>query len=357
MRNPRIDLLRFIGLSAIILAHVDPPSIIFTFRNFDVPLMVVVSGLAYSCSSKNVTYLAYFWGRIERLVLPVWIFVTFYFLGLWLSGHSGNFLTMRKILETYTLVGGIGYVWIIRVFLVVALLSPLVMKFVRGTKSEWMFFLLVGLAFLVYEFLLWTPVFHLKGPLFSLFGLFFYYGFVYAIIFAVGARLGRMTKIATIVVSGTAFAVFGAISFYLLDAEGELFPIQNFKYPPSLYYYSYGIFVSMILWLGSEKLERGLASIKTLRRVIMFIASHTIWIYLWHIPLINLLAGKHSLWTCWSTGFFHPGSRFGFVVEYCLIYSIAVVITALQHVLVTKSVIPRFRSTKVKKNLRTIFIG
>ncbi|SFK21637.1 hypothetical protein SAMN04488079_106193 [Methylophaga sulfidovorans] len=49
MRDHRIDLLRFIGLSMIIFAHVGPPSILFQLRNFDVPLMVLISGMSY-CS-------------------------------------------------------------------------------------------------------------------------------------------------------------------------------------------------------------------------------------------------------------------------------------------------------------------
>lgn len=42
-RNNCIDLLRFWGLSLIILAHVNPPGILFHIRCFDVPLMLFVS--------------------------------------------------------------------------------------------------------------------------------------------------------------------------------------------------------------------------------------------------------------------------------------------------------------------------
>lgn len=39
-RDLYIDFLRFIGISLIILAHVEAPSGITQFRSFDVPLMV-----------------------------------------------------------------------------------------------------------------------------------------------------------------------------------------------------------------------------------------------------------------------------------------------------------------------------
>lgn len=46
-RDLHIDFLRFIGISLIILAHVEAPSGITQFRCFDVPLMVFVSGLSF----------------------------------------------------------------------------------------------------------------------------------------------------------------------------------------------------------------------------------------------------------------------------------------------------------------------
>lgn len=41
MREERIDILRFVGISLIILAHVGAPSWINQFRCFDVPLTQV----------------------------------------------------------------------------------------------------------------------------------------------------------------------------------------------------------------------------------------------------------------------------------------------------------------------------
>ena len=53
-RDLYIDFLRFIGISLIILAHVEAPSGITQFRSFDVPLMVFVSGLSFSTKGGGV---------------------------------------------------------------------------------------------------------------------------------------------------------------------------------------------------------------------------------------------------------------------------------------------------------------
>jgi fucose 4-O-acetylase-like acetyltransferase len=50
-RDIRFDILKVIGLFCIILAHVSPPSLIFQLRNFDVPLMVMISGSVFYLSS------------------------------------------------------------------------------------------------------------------------------------------------------------------------------------------------------------------------------------------------------------------------------------------------------------------
>src|SRR4051812_10196060 len=82
-RNITIDLLRVAGLLCIILAHVSPPETIFQIRNFDVPLMVMVSGMLFSLTNKDEQMfrpLDYVKKRFVRLVIPVWLFLTAFFL-------------------------------------------------------------------------------------------------------------------------------------------------------------------------------------------------------------------------------------------------------------------------------------
>ena len=84
IRDDRIDVLRAIGLLCIVLAHVDPPSFILQLRNFDVPLMVLISGSTFYITANNRrqnTYLSYLIDRIFRLVVPTWIFLLFFFGG------------------------------------------------------------------------------------------------------------------------------------------------------------------------------------------------------------------------------------------------------------------------------------
>jgi fucose 4-O-acetylase-like acetyltransferase len=57
-RDIRLDILKTIEILCIILAHSQPPLWIYQVRNFDVPLMVMVSGtlFAYSSNKKNIHF-------------------------------------------------------------------------------------------------------------------------------------------------------------------------------------------------------------------------------------------------------------------------------------------------------------
>ena len=154
-RDSSIDLMRFIGFSLIVLAHIGMSrqageSALFQLRSFDVPLMVFVSGLAFS--GKNTgAYLPFVFKRTLRLLLPVYIFVTAYILlnpvladlG-WVEEYS-----QKQIAGTYSLRlnPSIGYVWIIRVFLIVMLLTPLLTALEKKISRGWVMYLVVLLMF------------------------------------------------------------------------------------------------------------------------------------------------------------------------------------------------------------------
>ena len=72
---------------------------------------------------KNKSILKYYWKRFVRLVIPTWIFLTIYFC---ISCLLNHFYTLKVILGSYLLLDGIGYVWVIRVYLICALLTPLI---------------------------------------------------------------------------------------------------------------------------------------------------------------------------------------------------------------------------------------
>lgn len=131
-REAYIDILKVIGLAFIILAHVDfkNPMIMQT-RSFDVPLMCILSGvLAVGSYDKEKSIVRYIIKRINRLVIPTWIFLTVYFFVYFFAVKvfNGDFYPIKAVIGSYLLTDGIGYVWIIRVYLICAIITPFIMK-------------------------------------------------------------------------------------------------------------------------------------------------------------------------------------------------------------------------------------
>lgn len=82
-------------------AHVAPPVIVFQLRNFDVVLMVLVSAYLGLKSRKSEKLIPHLVKRFKRLVLPSWIFISFFLI---LKMCLGNFdLGLKGVLATYAL--------------------------------------------------------------------------------------------------------------------------------------------------------------------------------------------------------------------------------------------------------------
>lgn len=101
-----IDFLKFFGLTLIIIAHVGSPDWLLMLRNFDVPLMVMLSSIlgerSYRKYESEGTILVkdYYISRIKRLVIPAWMFLSVYFSYYFLRGGAES---RHKILYCFLL--------------------------------------------------------------------------------------------------------------------------------------------------------------------------------------------------------------------------------------------------------------
>lgn len=124
-RDRSVDLLRCIALIGIVFAHISPPPVILQLRGFDVPLMVFLSGVVFS-RGKDFRLavpdlLRYWFHRMKRIVFPVWLFLVLYYVLMYaLYAKSPS---TSEALEVFTLRTR-WYVWIFRVFLIVAVAAP-----------------------------------------------------------------------------------------------------------------------------------------------------------------------------------------------------------------------------------------
>ncbi len=291
MENNRIifiDYLKVIGLLCIILAHVCPDPTILQLRNFDVPLMVLISGYLAVGSfkrslKKNRSFLNYIARRIYRLLIPTWIFLIIFFTIMSFFPVNGAYpYDIDYIIKSFLLLDGMSYVWIIRIFLICAVITPVIYIFDK-IKSDFIQFLILIIAYILYE----IAIFNKINEMNIVFEFILAYVIPYGIIYLLGMISTKTSAKADGIIS-LIFLIAFAVSGYILYLNtGILQPTQVMKYPPTIYYISYALFVSFLLFSIFKK-----ANIKR-NELIEFISQSSLWIYLWHIlfltiiPLIN----------------------------------------------------------------------
>ena len=311
-RNFNIDFLRFVGLTFIVLAHVQAPWGITQLRAFDVPLMVFVSGLCFKDSNLRIGN--YLFSRFKRLYIPTFIFLCFYFSLIYLIKLVGIHVpyTDEQVWGSFLLFEkpSIGYVWIIRVFILMALVAPFVHKLIRLSNNK--FCILWITSLISYELIIslfnYDNIYfkHLISDIiFDTLG----YSFILIISFKLKNCSKRVIRLLAIL-SGLTLGIVCLI----MILEKQILPINSlYKYPPRITYIIYGLSFAVILYIVDWKILIP----RVLKNVITFISEHSMWIYLWHIPFVvgaNMYNGPTYYW----------------VGKWIICYSGAIMITYLQ---------------------------
>lgn len=279
-REPAIDLMRFIGLLMIVLAHLNLPAenVFFQIRTFDVPMMVFVSGLSYSGRAPGL-YPAFVWKRTKRLLIPLYLFLTVFFLVHWACAALGWSAPIppEKIWGSLILRlnPSINFVWIFRVFLIVMLITPPLVAIERRI-SKWWLSLLVFAVMLAGQQGLIAWLKPLKPGHFVSDWLLYVLG--YGSAFYLGLAMRRCDLKRGIAAVAVLLAAFVPLAFSVAAEKGSWLNMQAFKYPPGAYYILWGALCSCVLWI-SRKAWLPVLNLKPL----IFIGQNTIWMYLWHI--------------------------------------------------------------------------
>ena len=287
MENNRvifIDYLKVIGLLCIILAHICTDATILQIRNFDVPLMVLISGyLAVDSFKRNLkedrSFLKYYWKRIKRLLIPTWIFLIIFFTVMTFFPVNGLYpYDTDFIINSFLLLNGIEYVWIIRIFLICAFITPVIYYFDK-IENDYIQYLILLLIYILYEIAIFLNINEMN----IIFEFILAYIIPYGIIYLLG-MISRTTSYKTDRNISIVFLAAFIISAYLIySTTGILQPTQLMKYPPTIYYISYALFVSFLLMSLFKRFDLKSNSL------IEFCSKSSLWIYLWHILFLTII--------------------------------------------------------------------
>lgn len=274
-----IDKLKTLGLLLIFLAHVSPPVFLFQLRNFDVILMIIVSCILFFLSRKKLSFGDYILKRFKRLVIPTWIFLTIFFI---LSFLTGAYFNLKVIISSFALHGGIGYVWVIKIYLLVAIILPLIKPLLL--KKEKILYIISLLSLILNEFFAFTGYFdnfaykYIIGYIIPCF---------FIIIYSYWLTVSSTKKI--LLASLSFFTIYTVAAIFLFQKNGSYIDTNSFKYPFRIYYLSFGLSISSIFFIYFKKIESSFNSSKFLTQIVNFTSRNSLWLYLIHIQVVIVL--------------------------------------------------------------------
>lgn len=280
-RDIRIDVLRTLAILLIVLAHVNPEQWVAQLRVFDVPLMTFLLGMSFVISSRkynSISYLEYVTKRFERLVIPAWIFLTIFF-GVVFSAEAILNVDvpydLKTVVTSYSLISGIGFVWIIRVFFTIALFSPLLLWISNKFHSLLSRLGLIVFLLSIQEFLCAINT-QLKGNIQTLFEHFIAISFGYLIVALIGMWAVKQTKNENFMLG-----LLSLLSFFVIAIFNNFPLTSQQKYPPTAYFLLYGVGISSILLaiLTNKFVLQYFEKFS----VVSWLSKHSLELYYWHI--------------------------------------------------------------------------
>jgi len=276
-RDVAIDICRILGTLLVMLAHVVIPTFLSEIRSFDVILLVIVSGI---CFSGSVDYGRYIWKRIKRLVFPTWILL----ISLFSCAYVVCILLNRAQVYSFTqiwrsflfLEGSIGYIWIVRVYLAIAIINPILNRFNR-TISPLFFLVVINLVLIAFS------LFSSQDQ-----GLIYYVHetVIYCLIAFWGTKLKSLEqkpKEQFIVIT----IVFSLIGFTITLITNGFHP-NSYKYPPVAQYVYYGFLISVLLIVVLKRVKLDVIPGK-IKTILSYWSTKSFTLYLVHIFVLSMM--------------------------------------------------------------------
>ena len=343
-RDRSIDLLRCIALIGIVFAHVSPPGYFIQMRGFDVPLMVFLSGFVFG---RKLDFhvavpdlLRYWFHRIKRIAFPVWLFFILYYALMYaLFAKSPS---VSEVLGVFSLRSD-AYVWIFRVFLIVALAAPFLTFFTKRIPMAYVYS--GGVLILLLMSLI--PGSRYSEPLYYVLE-----AIPYIIVFLFGMLARKTSKKQMVWMALAWLAVYAMLAVWYFKSTGQYVNTNTYKYPPRIYYLAYGLGCIYFFWLLKDRLMDILNRAPFLEKILVFIGSHSMWIYLWHILFLEFMSPVCA-YSAEVIRFLHIPFWFA---RFVFVFFASCCMTFIQTFLVTR-LCSSYLDNKVFKWFRPVLVG
>jgi len=290
-RNQTLDLLRGIGIIIMVITHcfayyLKDKFIFFLWDwgHFVVVTFVFVSAYLFFKKNQQVTgnFFDYFKKRIWRLLTPYYIFLIFMFAAIWYFEPKN--LTFPFIWQNITLTGGIDINWLTILFIYFVFINPLILYLSKKKPGFYLYLFLsfgASVYFLFnypnsqYKLVMWLP--------WSLISFFSYY-------FIKNENKKQFFLFTSII----GIVVFIGLRLFLGKFNHTLV-LQYNKYPPNIYYLSYGVTCVTMLYYFFSKINIW----QPVKNCIYFFSRYSYEIFFSHWFVLYVISKIFPYWN-WS---------------------------------------------------------
>lgn len=274
-----IDMLRGLAILAMILIHTtyyflsdNIALFIWTWSQFAVPVFIFCAAYLFFQKPQTPSS-SYLKKRFFRLLKPYYIFLLFFIPILYFINPEK--IDTKYILQSMFIIGGVDINWLILLFFLLTFIFPLLSLCFKKYKLLFVIYSILSVTASVlfifnkisfsYKYIFWLPWSVI--PIFTYFFVLWEYKKNFAIYLTF--------------ISGIIFV----FSYYLeLISKHSLGMYEN-KYPPTIYFLSYGIFIISIIYL----LSRIIVKNKTVTKAISFFSLYSYSIYFIHYTILIIL--------------------------------------------------------------------
>ncbi len=292
-RYLEIDMLRGIAILAMILIHTcyyflsDKTALfIWNWSQFAVPVFIFCSAYLFFQKPQPLS-ISYFKRRLIRLIKPYYIFLLFFIpIFFFINPQTPK---IKYVLQSIFLVGGVNINWLVLLFVCLTIIFPLISSYFKSFKPLFLVYLLVSIIssalFVFYKFpLSYKYIFWLPWSVIAIFTHLF---------------VLKENKKNFITLSASISGIIFGLSYYIERISRHNLGMYENKYPPTLYFLSYGIFMISVIYIFSKLLIKN----KTLTKIISFFSLHSYSIYFIHYTILIILASQIKLFPNWETFF------------------------------------------------------
>ncbi len=250
-----IDFLKAVSILVIIVLHYLSYSLsdkfifnLWNWLHFVVTAFVFASGYLFAdqVNAKKFFHpLAYLKKRLLRLILPYYYFLALryalmFFAPFWFSG-IGLQKTFGFFINSVFLLNGVDYSWFVLLFIQITLLSWLIGFFINRKVFLWLL-MLISILISVWFYLFKFPYNHYKWVMA------FSWLWVYLLGYFTALYTNREFKSLKARVLYLSLAGFFAVLFFSAGyVRGYFDVLTSNKYPPNIYYLSYGLSWALVL--------------------------------------------------------------------------------------------------------------